>query len=76
MCPHPLHHDRHYTPHLDHIHHGHAADFFSLEIPSINVNLDSILDEFRVSPCRSSLMVPDSPDGDATSEEEGQSTTL
>ncbi|KAL2100908.1 hypothetical protein ACEWY4_002669 [Coilia grayii] len=53
-----------------------TADFFSLEIPSINVNLDSILDEFRVSPCRRSLMMPDSPDGDITSEEEGQSTTL
>ncbi|XP_028842510.1 rho GTPase-activating protein 44 isoform X6 [Denticeps clupeoides] len=53
-----------------------TADLFSLEIPSINVNLDSLLDEFRVSPCRSTLVVPDSPEGDAVSEEEGQSTTL
>ncbi|XP_028842511.1 rho GTPase-activating protein 44 isoform X7 [Denticeps clupeoides] len=53
-----------------------STDLFSLEIPSINVNLDSLLDEFRVSPCRSTLVVPDSPEGDAVSEEEGQSTTL
>ncbi|XP_063042424.1 rho GTPase-activating protein 44 isoform X2 [Engraulis encrasicolus] len=53
-----------------------TADFFSLEIPSINVNLDSILDEFRVTPCRGSLRVLESPDEEATSEEEGQSTTL
>ncbi|XP_021327140.2 rho GTPase-activating protein 44 isoform X8 [Danio rerio] len=53
-----------------------TADFFSLEIPSINVNLDSLLDEFRVVPCRSSLAAVSSPEGDSVSEEEGQSTTL
>ncbi|XP_016146367.1 rho GTPase-activating protein 44 isoform X5 [Sinocyclocheilus grahami] len=47
-----------------------TADFFSLEIPSINVNLDSLLDEFRVVPCRSSFAAVSSP------EEDGQSTTL
>ncbi|XP_048038777.1 rho GTPase-activating protein 44 isoform X4 [Megalobrama amblycephala] len=52
-----------------------TADFFSLEIPSINVNLDSLLDEFRV-PCRSSLAAISSPEGESVSEEEGQSTTL
>ncbi|XP_051572502.1 rho GTPase-activating protein 44-like isoform X7 [Myxocyprinus asiaticus] len=51
-----------------------TADLFSLEIPSINVNLDSLLDEFRVVPCRFSTL--SSPDGDSVSEEEGQSTTL
>ncbi|TRY53678.1 hypothetical protein DNTS_012927 [Danionella cerebrum] len=49
---------------------------FSLEIPSINVNLDSLLDEFRVVPCRSSFTAVSSPEGESVSEEEGQSTTL
>ncbi|XP_042575763.1 rho GTPase-activating protein 44-like isoform X5 [Cyprinus carpio] len=53
-----------------------TADFFSLEIPSINVNLDSLLDEFRVVPCRSSYAAVSSPEGESVSEEEGQSTTL
>ncbi|XP_016318642.1 rho GTPase-activating protein 44-like isoform X1 [Sinocyclocheilus anshuiensis] len=53
-----------------------TADFFSLEIPSINVNLDSLLDEFRVVPCRSSFAAVSSPEGESVSEEEGQSTTL
>ncbi|XP_059414753.1 rho GTPase-activating protein 44 isoform X7 [Carassius carassius] len=52
-----------------------TADFFSLEIPSINVNLDSLLDEFRV-PRRSSLAAVSSPEGESVSDEEGQSTTL
>ncbi|XP_052408450.1 rho GTPase-activating protein 44 isoform X6 [Carassius gibelio] len=52
-----------------------STDFFSLEIPSINVNLDSLLDEFRV-PRRSSLAAVSSPEGESLSEEEGQSTTL
>ncbi|XP_034165885.1 rho GTPase-activating protein 44 isoform X10 [Pangasianodon hypophthalmus] len=54
-----------------------STDLFSLEIPSINVNLDSLLDEFRVgAPCRSSLAVADSPEGERVIEEESQSTTL
>ncbi|KAI5097374.1 rho GTPase-activating protein 44 isoform X6 [Silurus meridionalis] len=54
-----------------------STDLFSLEIPSINVNLDSLLDEFRVGvPCRSSLAVADSPEGERMIEEESQSTTL
>ncbi|XP_060748737.1 rho GTPase-activating protein 44 isoform X5 [Tachysurus vachellii] len=54
-----------------------TADLFSLEIPSINVNLDSLLDEFRVGvPCRSSLAMADSPEGEHVIEEEAQSTTL
>ncbi|XP_058627898.1 rho GTPase-activating protein 44 isoform X7 [Onychostoma macrolepis] len=53
-----------------------STDFFSLEIPSINVNLDSLLDEFRVVPCRSSFAAVSSPEGESVSEEEGQSTTL
>ncbi|XP_042575764.1 rho GTPase-activating protein 44-like isoform X6 [Cyprinus carpio] len=53
-----------------------STDFFSLEIPSINVNLDSLLDEFRVVPCRSSYAAVSSPEGESVSEEEGQSTTL
>ncbi|XP_072550485.1 rho GTPase-activating protein 44 isoform X5 [Salminus brasiliensis] len=55
-----------------------TADLFSLEIPSINVNLDSLLDEFRVgAPCRSSMAVADhSPEGEPLTEEESQSTTL
>ncbi|XP_060748733.1 rho GTPase-activating protein 44 isoform X3 [Tachysurus vachellii] len=54
-----------------------STDLFSLEIPSINVNLDSLLDEFRVGvPCRSSLAMADSPEGEHVIEEEAQSTTL
>ncbi|XP_026997431.2 rho GTPase-activating protein 44 isoform X3 [Tachysurus fulvidraco] len=54
-----------------------STDLFSLEIPSINVNLDSLLDEFRVgAPCRSSLAMADSPEGEHVIEEEAQSTTL
>ncbi|XP_050958047.1 rho GTPase-activating protein 44 isoform X7 [Labeo rohita] len=53
-----------------------STDLFSLEIPSINVNLDSLLDEFRVVPCRSSFAAVSSPEGESVSEEEGQSTTL
>ncbi|CAM4405014.1 unnamed protein product [Leuciscus chuanchicus] len=53
-----------------------STDYFSLEIPSINVNLDSLLDEFRVGPCRSSFAAVSSPEGESVSEEEGQSTTL
>ncbi|XP_035380557.1 rho GTPase-activating protein 44 isoform X7 [Electrophorus electricus] len=54
-----------------------TADLFSLEIPSINVNLDSLLDEFRVGvPCRVSRPLADSPERKPATEEEGQSTTL
>ncbi|XP_039543081.1 rho GTPase-activating protein 44 isoform X5 [Pimephales promelas] len=53
-----------------------STDYFSLDIPSINVNLDSLLDEFRVGPCRSSFAAVSSPEGESVSEEEGQSTTL
>lgn len=54
-----------------------SADLFSLEIPSINVNLDSLLDEFRVGvPSRSSLAMADSPEVERVIEEESQSTTL
>ncbi|XP_077067873.1 rho GTPase-activating protein 44 isoform X4 [Siphateles boraxobius] len=53
-----------------------STDYFSLEIPSINVNLDSLLDEFRVGPCRSSFAAVSSPEGESVSEEVGQSTTL
>ncbi|XP_062874570.1 rho GTPase-activating protein 44 isoform X4 [Trichomycterus rosablanca] len=54
-----------------------TADLFSLEIPSINVNLDSLLDEFRVgAPCRIFLAMADSPEGERVTEEESQSTTL
>lgn len=58
------------------ISHDPLADLFSLEIPSINVNLDSLLDEFRVIPCRRSFAAVSSPEGESVSEEEGQSTTL
>lgn len=52
-------------------------DIFNYEIPSINVNLDSLIDEFSAgAPCRKSLAVTDSPDGDDVCEEEPQSTTL
>ncbi|XP_071385846.1 rho GTPase-activating protein 44 [Centroberyx affinis] len=53
-----------------------STDIFNYEIPSINVNLDSLIDEFSGAPCRSSLAVTDSPEGDAVPEEEPQSTTL
>ncbi|KAF7667672.1 hypothetical protein LDENG_00054110 [Lucifuga dentata] len=53
-----------------------STDIFSYEIPSINVNLDSLIDEFSGAPCRRSLAVTDSPEGDAVPEEEPQSTTL
>lgn len=51
-------------------------DIFNYEIPSINVNLDSLIDEFSGAPCRRSVAVTDSPEGDAVPEEEPQSTTL
>ncbi|KAJ0001327.1 hypothetical protein NQD34_006347 [Periophthalmus magnuspinnatus] len=50
-----------------------STDIFNYEIPSINVNLDSLIDEFSGAPCRRSMAVTDSPEGD---EEEPQSTTL
>uniref|UniRef100_A0A1A8R8M7 Rho GTPase-activating protein 44 n=1 Tax=Nothobranchius rachovii TaxID=451742 RepID=A0A1A8R8M7_9TELE len=53
-----------------------STDIFSYEIPSINVNLDSLIDEFSGAPCRRSVAVIDSPEGDAMSEEEPQSTIL
>ncbi|XP_035471189.1 rho GTPase-activating protein 44 isoform X5 [Scophthalmus maximus] len=53
-----------------------STDIFNYEIPSINVNLDSLIDEFSGAPCRRSLAVADSPEGDAVPEEEPQSTTL
>ncbi|CAB1440137.1 unnamed protein product [Pleuronectes platessa] len=53
-----------------------GSDIFSYEIPSINVNLDSLIDEFSGAPCRRSRAVTDSPEGDAVPEEEPQSTTL
>ncbi|PWA17827.1 hypothetical protein CCH79_00008351 [Gambusia affinis] len=58
--------------------HPHVAevDIFNYEIPSINVNLDSLIDEFSGAPCRRSLAVTDSPEGDAVPEEEPQSTIL
>lgn len=65
----------HFRGHRSHLHDP-IADFFSLEIPSINVNLDSLLDEFRVIPCRSSFAAVSSPEGESVSEEEGHSTTL
>ncbi|KAF0032776.1 hypothetical protein F2P81_015066 [Scophthalmus maximus] len=55
---------------------GGPTDIFNYEIPSINVNLDSLIDEFSGAPCRRSLAVADSPEGDAVPEEEPQSTTL
>lgn len=51
-------------------------DIFNYEIPSINVNLDSLIDEFSGAPRRRSLAVTDSPEGDAVPEEEPQSTIL
>ncbi|XP_076608079.1 rho GTPase-activating protein 44 isoform X4 [Chaetodon auriga] len=53
-----------------------STDIFNYEIPSINVNLDSLIDEFSGAPCRRSVAVADSPEGDAVPEEEPQSTTL
>ncbi|XP_059203880.1 rho GTPase-activating protein 44 isoform X3 [Centropristis striata] len=53
-----------------------STDIFNYEIPSINVNLDSLIDEFSGAPCRRSVAVTDSPEGDAVPEEEPQSTTL
>ncbi|XP_010786635.1 rho GTPase-activating protein 44-like isoform X1 [Notothenia coriiceps] len=53
-----------------------STDIFNYEIPSINVNLDSLIDEFSGAPCRRSLAVRNSPEGDAVPEEEPQSTTL
>uniref|UniRef100_UPI0037E86FF4 rho GTPase-activating protein 44 isoform X3 n=1 Tax=Semicossyphus pulcher TaxID=241346 RepID=UPI0037E86FF4 len=53
-----------------------STDIFNYEIPSINVNLDSLIDEFSGAPCRRSVAVTDSPEGDAVTEEEPQSTTL
>uniref|UniRef100_A0A1A7W6Q9 Rho GTPase-activating protein 44 n=1 Tax=Iconisemion striatum TaxID=60296 RepID=A0A1A7W6Q9_9TELE len=53
-----------------------STDIFNYEIPSINVNLDSLIDEFSGAPCRRSMAVTDSPEGDALSEEEPQSTIL
>ncbi|KAM9745160.1 rho GTPase-activating protein 44 isoform 3-T3 [Menidia menidia] len=52
-----------------------STDIFNYEIPSINVNLDSLIDEFSGAPCRRSMAVTDSPD-DAVPEEEPQSTIL
>ncbi|XP_017280898.1 rho GTPase-activating protein 44 isoform X1 [Kryptolebias marmoratus] len=53
-----------------------STDIFNYEIPSINVNLDSLIDEFSGAPCRRSMAVTDSPEGDAGPEEEPQSTIL
>lgn len=81
ICPPP--------PPFAHLHHFHYSahhllpfpscpplDIFNYEIPSINVNLDSLIDEFSGAPCRRSLAVTDSPEGDALAEEEPQSTIL
>ncbi|XP_054615216.1 rho GTPase-activating protein 44 isoform X1 [Dunckerocampus dactyliophorus] len=53
-----------------------STDIFNYEIPSINVNLDSLIDEFSGGPCRRSLPVTDSPAVEAVPEEEPQTTTL
>ncbi|XP_034749996.1 rho GTPase-activating protein 44 isoform X5 [Etheostoma cragini] len=53
-----------------------STDIFNYEIPSINVNLDCLIDEFSGAPCRRSVAVTDSPEGDAVPEDEPQSTTL
>ncbi|KAG7504177.1 rho GTPase-activating 44-like isoform X2 [Solea senegalensis] len=53
-----------------------STDIFNYEIPSINVNLDSLIDEFSGAPYRKSLAVTDSPEGDTVPDEEPQSTTL
>ncbi|XP_005745481.1 rho GTPase-activating protein 44 isoform X6 [Pundamilia nyererei] len=52
-----------------------STDIFNYEIPSINVNLDSLIDEFSGAPCRRSMAVTD-PEGDGVPEEDPQSTTL
>ncbi|KAJ8251406.1 hypothetical protein GJAV_G00221000 [Gymnothorax javanicus] len=46
-----------------------TADIFSLEIPSFSVELDSLLDEFRVAPYRKSLEMLDTSEGKADPEE-------
>nr|XP_057905652.1 rho GTPase-activating protein 44 isoform X6 [Doryrhamphus excisus] len=53
-----------------------STDIFNYEIPSINVNLDSLIDEFSGGPCRRSLPVMDSQAVEAVPEEEPQTTTL
>ncbi|XP_078126204.1 rho GTPase-activating protein 44 isoform X3 [Sander vitreus] len=53
-----------------------STDIFNYEIPSINVNLDCLIDEFSGAPCRRSVALTDYPEGDAVPEEEPQSTTL
>ncbi|XP_062305155.1 rho GTPase-activating protein 44 isoform X4 [Osmerus eperlanus] len=53
-----------------------STDIFNYEIPSFNVNLDSLIDEFSGGPCRRSLAVADTPEGETGPEEDGQSTTL
>ncbi|CAL8311190.1 unnamed protein product [Arctogadus glacialis] len=55
-----------------------STDIFNYEIPPINVNLDSLIDEFSGAPCRRYMgyYMADSPEGDAVAEEEPQSTTL
>ncbi|XP_019740392.1 rho GTPase-activating protein 44-like isoform X4 [Hippocampus comes] len=49
-----------------------STDIFSYEIPSINVNLDSLIDEFSGGPCRRSLPATE----EAAPEEERLATTL
>ncbi|XP_061606548.1 rho GTPase-activating protein 44 isoform X2 [Phyllopteryx taeniolatus] len=51
-----------------------STDIFNYEIPSINVNLDSLIDEFSGAPCRRSVPAADS--GEAAPEEERLATTL
>ncbi|XP_077384508.1 rho GTPase-activating protein 44 isoform X4 [Festucalex cinctus] len=54
-----------------------STDIFNYEIPSINVNLDSLIDEFSGAPCRRSRPITDSPAlGEAAPEEERLATTL
>ncbi|CAL8303707.1 unnamed protein product [Merluccius merluccius] len=54
-----------------------STDIFNYEIPAINVNLDSLIDEFSGAPCRRYMgYVAESPEGDAAAEEEPHSTTL
>ncbi|XP_057717238.1 rho GTPase-activating protein 44 isoform X2 [Corythoichthys intestinalis] len=50
-----------------------STDIFNYEIPSINVNLDSLIDEFSGAPCRRSQSPPS---GEAPREEERLATTL
>ncbi|XP_061830211.1 rho GTPase-activating protein 44 isoform X5 [Nerophis lumbriciformis] len=47
-----------------------STDIFNYEIPSINVNLDSLIDEFSGAPCRRS------PAREVAPEDEPQTTTL